>query len=57
LKGLIERHAAETSSRKAAKILQHWDNAKEHFLQVCPKEMLAHLPAPLHLEDTAIPAE
>ncbi|MCF6234729.1 MAG: glutamate synthase large subunit [Rhodobacteraceae bacterium] len=57
LKGLIKRHASETASRKAAKILQHWDNEKEHFLQVCPKEMLAHLPAPLPYEDRAIPAE
>ena len=57
LKGLIERHASETASRKAAGILQHWDSEKRHFLQVCPKEMLAHLPAPLSIEDRAIPAE
>lgn len=57
LKGLVERHAAETASRKAAGILQHWDSEKAHFLQVCPLEMLAHLPAPLNIEATAIPAE
>jgi glutamate synthase (NADPH/NADH) large chain len=57
LKGLIERHAAETGSRKAADILQHWDLEKANFLQVCPKEMLVHLPAPLSIEDAAIPAE
>ncbi|MCV6598079.1 MAG: glutamate synthase large subunit [Mangrovicoccus sp.] len=57
LKGLIERHLEETGSRRAADILQHWDLEKTHFLQVCPKEMLAHLPAPLGIEDTAIPAE
>ncbi|MEP3329741.1 glutamate synthase large subunit [Sedimentitalea sp.] len=57
LKELIERHAAETGSRKAADILQHWDVEKSHFLQVCPKEMLNHLPAPLSLEATAVPAE
>jgi len=45
LKGLIERHAEETTSRKAAGILQHWDSEQDNFLQVCPKEMLAHLPA------------
>lgn len=57
LKQLIERHAAETYSRKAADILQHWDIEKANFLQVCPKEMLAHLPAPLSLKETALPAE
>jgi len=57
LKGLIERHLAETGSRKAADILQHWDVEKAHFLQVCPKEMLVHLPAPLSIEDQAVPAE
>jgi len=57
LKGLIERHAAETGSRKAADLLQHWDLEKGNFLQVCPKEMLVHLPAPLSIEDAAIPAE
>lgn len=57
LKGLIERHLAETGSRKAADILQHWDIEKANFLQVCPKEMLVHIPAPLGIEDSAIPAE
>ncbi|MEM9393976.1 MAG: glutamate synthase large subunit [Pseudomonadota bacterium] len=57
LKGLIERHAAETGSRKAADILQHWDIEKDNFLQICPKEMLVHLPAPLSIEEGAIPAE
>ncbi len=57
LKGLIERHAKETGSRKAADILQHWDSEKHHFLQVCPKEMLVHLKHPLSLEEKAIPAE
>ncbi|MEQ9692903.1 glutamate synthase large subunit [Shimia sp. SDUM112013] len=57
LKGLIERHHAETGSRKAADILQHWDLEKDNFLQVCPKEMLAHLPVPLAEEAQAMPAE
>ncbi|WP_424972656.1 glutamate synthase large subunit [Dinoroseobacter sp. S76] len=57
LKGLIERHLAETGSRKAADILQHWDIEKDHFLQVCPKEMLVHIPVPLGIEESAIPAE
>ncbi len=57
LKGLIERHLEETGSRKAADILQHWDLEKGNFLQICPKEMLVHLPHPLSIEDQAIPAE
>ena len=57
LKGLLERHAKETLSRKAADILQHWDLERTNFLQVCPKEMLAHLPAPLSVEQAAVPAE
>ncbi len=57
LKSLIERHARETSSRKAADILQHWDVEKVHFLQVCPKEMLNKLSHPLSIEATAVPAE
>ncbi|HGG63903.1 MAG TPA: glutamate synthase large subunit, partial [Rhodobacteraceae bacterium] len=50
LKGLIERHLAETGSRKARDILHHWDREKGKFLQVCPKEMLNNLPHPLGIE-------
>ncbi|MDR9481312.1 MAG: glutamate synthase large subunit [Salibaculum sp.] len=57
LKGLIERHAAETGSRKAADLLQNWQVEKPNFVQVCPREMLPHLSAPLGLEDSAVPAE
>jgi glutamate synthase (NADPH/NADH) large chain len=57
LKGLIERHAKETGSRKAADILQHWEVEQKNFVQVCPKEMLIHLPAPLAIEEKAMPAE
>ncbi|MHA6264360.1 glutamate synthase large subunit [Arenibacterium sp. CAU 1754] len=57
LKGLIQRHADETGSRKAADILQHWDLERDNFLQICPKEMLEHLPAPLSVEKDVIPAE
>ncbi|SEO59726.1 glutamate synthase (NADPH) large subunit [Salinihabitans flavidus] len=57
LKGLIERHLAETGSRKAADLLQHWDMEQGNFMQVCPKEMLAHLPHPLSQDKAAIPAE
>lgn len=54
---LEQRHAAETGSQKAQFILQHWDSEKANFLQVCPKEMLRHIPHPLSLEQGAIPAE
>ncbi|PRY24510.1 glutamate synthase (NADPH) large subunit [Aliiruegeria haliotis] len=57
LRGLIERHAEETGSAKAANILQHWDLELCNFVQVCPKEMLAHIPHPLTQEEGAIPAE
>ncbi len=57
LQELVQRHLDETGSRKAAEILQHWDNERANFLQVCPKEMLVHLPAPLSHDETAIPAE
>ncbi len=57
LKNLITRHAAETGSAKAAQILQYWSSELSNFIQVCPKEMLDHLPAPLTLEAGSIPAE
>ncbi|RBW54162.1 glutamate synthase large subunit [Ruegeria sp. A3M17] len=57
LKSLIETHQAESNSRKAADILQHWEVEKTNFLQVCPKEMLNKLSHPLTTEATAVPAE
>ncbi|KHQ52752.1 glutamate synthase large subunit [Mameliella alba] len=58
LKGLIERHVEETASRKGKDILQNWDLEKDHFVQVCPKEMLNKISHPLGIEgDLAVPAE
>ncbi len=58
LEELIERHAAETGSRRARDILQHWDSELRNFVQVCPKEMLDKLPHPIGIEgEAAIPAE
>ncbi len=57
LKSLIERHAAETGSIRAAEILRRWDSERENFVQVCPKEMLPHLAHPLVVEPAAMPAE
>jgi len=53
LKETIERHLEETGSNRAARILRHWESEKGHFIQVCPKEMLAHIPAPLGIEKDA----
>ncbi|MCR9114145.1 MAG: glutamate synthase large subunit, partial [Rhodobacteraceae bacterium] len=57
LEELVERHAEETGSLKAQKILQFWESEKASFLQVCPKEMLDKLEHPIGIENEAIPAE
>ncbi|MGD1883574.1 MAG: glutamate synthase large subunit [Paracoccaceae bacterium] len=57
LEGLLRQHLEETGSMKVADILQHWETEQQHFIQVCPKEMLVHLPAPLSEADQAVPAE
>ena len=57
LRGLIEAHVAETGSVKAARILADWATEKANFVQVCPKEMLVHLPHPLTETPMAMPAE
>jgi glutamate synthase (NADPH/NADH) large chain/glutamate synthase (ferredoxin) len=57
LRGLVERHAAETGSRKAAAILANWDVERGRFLQVCPREMLVHLSHPLVAGDSMLLAE
>ena len=46
LKGLVERHLEDTGSRKAAAILQHWEDERGNFLQVVPKEVLDKLAVP-----------
>ena len=57
LEELLERHLAETNSKKTAQILQHWDEEKANFVQICPKEMLDKLEVPIEGLDVAIPAE
>ncbi len=57
LRGLIERHVAETGSVLATRILANWAAERSNFLQVCPKEMLIHIPHPLSDEARAVPAE
>ena len=56
LRDLVERHAAETGSRRAADLLQRWEESVGAFVQVCPREMVSRLPAPLGLEAEAMPA-
>ena len=47
LKALVAEHAVATESRWANAVLDDWDRWREHFWQVCPKEMLARLEQPL----------
>ena len=58
LRNLIQRHADETGSIKAMDILRHWQQELANFVQVCPKEMLVHLPEPLTVDIAqSLPAE
>ncbi len=57
LEHLLERHLEETGSAKTAGILQHWDEERSKFIQVCPKEMLDKLEVPITGLPEAIPAE
>jgi glutamate synthase (NADPH/NADH) large chain len=57
LRGLIERHVAETRSRRGTEILANWEEALPAFVQVCPKEMLPHLAHPLAHDRIEVPAE
>ena len=57
LETLLEMHLAETGSKRAAAILQHWEDEKKNFIQVCPKEMLNKLEVPIEGLKVAVPAE
>ena len=50
LKVLIEEHVRETGSVKGSNILDNWEIEKMAFLQICPKEMLTHIPFPISLD-------
>ena len=54
LKALVERHARETGSPRAAEILRHWEEELPKFRQIVPKEMLNRLAAPLSDEAEAV---
>ncbi|WP_184155078.1 glutamate synthase large subunit [Sphingobium lignivorans] len=57
LRTLIEEHVARTDSSWAQAILHDWDRAREHFWQICPKEMITRLDHPLSDEETEMAAE
>jgi glutamate synthase (NADPH/NADH) large chain len=38
LKGLIERHAGYTGSARAKELLAHWEQSRERFVKVFPRE-------------------
>ncbi len=56
LKGLIERHVAETNSRFAATILNDWHREGAKFWQVVPRDYAKYLDAPLSDEVAAVRA-
>ena len=47
LRGLIERHVQETSSRLAARILNDWSIERDRFWHVVPKDYAKLLPQPM----------
>jgi glutamate synthase (NADPH/NADH) large chain len=47
LLSLIAEHERETGSALAADMLRDWDRYRARFRQVCPREMLSRLEAPL----------
>ena len=51
LRALVAEHARETESTLAARILNQWDTALQHFWQVVPTEIIPVLDVPLRLED------
>ncbi len=56
LRGLVERHAEETSSRYARMLLHDWARALPRFWQVVPRDFVKYLPVPLSDEPAALRA-
>ena len=50
LKELITEHSIETGSYLSKKIIDNFDNELQHFIQVCPKEMINKLENPVTLK-------
>jgi glutamate synthase (NADPH/NADH) large chain len=55
LQELVRRHAAETGSRLAARLLNDWAVERGSFWHVVPKEYARYLPQPM--EAVALAAE
>ncbi len=51
LRGLVERHATETQSRYAERLLIDWEAEVGHFWQIVPKEMLSRLEIPVRASE------
>ena len=49
--------AAAQTVDETQEILADWETELANFVQVCPTEMLIHLPAPLSEAPEAVPAE
>ena len=47
LRGLIEAHVAETTSRYAARLLHDWNRTLPRIWQIVPKDYVNYLPVPL----------
>jgi len=47
LRNLVEQHAKATGSKWSSTILDDWDRWRDHFWQICPKEMISRLANPL----------
>ncbi len=56
LREMVAFHAAETDSARAKEILRTWDESRERFVQICPKEMLDKLSHPLDDADSQVMA-
>ena len=57
LKALIQRHAEETGSRLAARLLNDWAQERGRFWQVVPREYVKYLPEPMREQEAAVAAE
>jgi glutamate synthase (NADPH/NADH) large chain len=51
LKNLVQKHFEETKSKIAEKIISDYENEKNYFYQVCPKEMLNKLDNLITIKD------
>ncbi|MGJ8535636.1 MAG: glutamate synthase large subunit, partial [Parasphingopyxis sp.] len=54
---MIGSHAKATESAWAHSIIDDWDRWREHFWQVCPKEMIDRIDHPLSDEEEVVAAE